>query len=387
MDYSRRAEMQQNPPNPSSSTDPYVQFYKAQQSSYTHYPHQPQSQNLNSNLSYPQTSVKLHEIPSTQYETGLKVAFQPPGVDPYAAMSSYPPTHLGYQVQAPVGYNDQPAQVGAMAAAAPYYHDPNAATQNLALAESIGHFAVDTVGYAAICVGVVGGLGATHNVYWSISLHFLSIYTHVYLSYCVIYLEINLAVIVQLGIKPTIGMESLVVSNPNLISPTNPSVRPPGIGYWRRGPKKTKIGHSLWCEVCKIACNSKDVLDRHKLGKKHKMNLEKLEESKKDANASASAAAPVAMNLVIGPKEKLTDKEKAISVEQTRKKVATPLVPVEDLETKRRKLMEGGAAANAVRVCTICNVACNSQTVFNFHLFGQKHAAMVEKQAAGIPAA
>ncbi|KAF8389738.1 hypothetical protein HHK36_024257 [Tetracentron sinense] len=164
-------------------------------------------------------------------------------------------------------------------------------------------------------------------------------------------------------------------------------VRPPGIGYWRRGPKKTKIGHSLWCEVCKIACNSKDVLDRHKLGKKHKMNLEKLEESKKDANASASAAAPVALNLVIGPKEKLTDKENASSVEQTRKKVATPLVPVEDLETKRRKLMEGGAAANAVRVCTICNVACNSQTVFNFHLFGQKHAAMVEKQAAGIPTA
>ena len=42
--------------------------------------------------------------------------------------------------------------------------------------------------------------------------------------------------------------------------------------------------------------------------------------------------------------------------------------------------MECGAAANAVRTCSICNVVSNTETVFN--LAGQKHAAMVKKHAA-----
>ena len=32
--------------------------------------------------------------------------------------------------------------------------------------------------------------------------------------------------------------------------------------------------------------------------------------------------------------------------------------------------------------CSICNVVCNCETVFNYHLAGQKHAAMVKKHAA-----
>lgn len=56
----------------------------------------------------------------------------------------------------------------------------------------------------------------------------------------------------------------------------------------------------------------------------------------------------------------------------------------EDLEAKRKKIVKAGGAAGAIRTCTICNVVCNSQTVFNFHLGGQKHADMVKKlKAAG----
>ena len=43
--------------------------------------------------------------------------------------------------------------------------------------------------------------------------------------------------------------------------------------------------------------------------------------------------------------------------------------------------MEGGAAVDAVRTCAICNVVCNSETVFRYHLAGQKHAAMTKKHA------
>lgn len=56
----------------------------------------------------------------------------------------------------------------------------------------------------------------------------------------------------------------------------------------------------------------------------------------------------------------------------------------DDMETKKKRVLEGGAAMDAVRTCSICKVVCNSETVFQYHLAGQKHAAMVKKQASGI---
>ncbi|KAJ4961723.1 hypothetical protein NE237_021633 [Protea cynaroides] len=170
------------------------------------------------------------------------------------------------------------------------------------------------------------------------------------------------------------GMQPLVAANPNSLGWSKPIVN----GTWRKHAKKTKIVQSVWCGICKIDCNSKDVLDKHKLGKKHKKNLEKLEESKKEASA------PAAKNTMIGPKQNpAADKGKAVSLQEGKMKGAPSLGPGEDLETKRRKVMEGGAAADAVRVCTVCNVVCNSQTVFTYHLAGQKHITnMVKKQTA-----
>ncbi|KAA8530421.1 hypothetical protein F0562_005130 [Nyssa sinensis] len=129
------------------------------------------------------------------------------------------------------------------------------------------------------------------------------------------------------------------------------------------------IGQSAWCEVCKIYCNSKDVLDKHKLGKKHKNNLEKL----KEAIAPFPCALAESYNPASGPQEN-PDKGKSVSWQKTKKASE----PVEDLETKIRKVLEGGAAADAVRTCAICNVVCNSETVFKYHLAGQKHGAMME---------
>lgn len=51
--------------------------------------------------------------------------------------------------------------------------------------------------------------------------------------------------------------------------------------------------------------------------------------------------------------------------------------PVPDLETKRQKVIAGGAPPDSVRICTICNVVCNSDKVFAFHLAGEKHALKV----------
>lgn len=111
----------------------------------------------------------------------------------------------------------------------------------------------------------------------------------------------------------------------------------------------------------------KDILDKHKLGKKHIKNMEKL-------NPAASVST---FNPIIGPSE--NPKKGNLKI---KKKAETS----QDLETKRRKVVAGGANENAVRLCGICNVVCNSDAVFRFHLAGQKHASMWKKlqEAGGV---
>ncbi|XWS60475.1 hypothetical protein CRYUN_Cryun07bG0039400 [Craigia yunnanensis] len=157
--------------------------------------------------------------------------------------------------------------------------------------------------------------------------------------------------------------------------------------FWNKGKKTTKINQSTWCEVCKINCNSNDVYAKHLSGKKHLKNLEILEKSKNGTCDSSSIDTSAATNLIIGPLENpAANDSSVVNVQKAEKRVALPEAPQEDLETKTLKVMEGGAAASAIRVCTICNVVCNSQKVFNYHLTGQKHAAMLKKQAdARIP--
>ncbi|KAK6261701.1 hypothetical protein QUC31_007517 [Theobroma cacao] len=149
--------------------------------------------------------------------------------------------------------------------------------------------------------------------------------------------------------------------------------------FWSKGKKPNKVNQSAWCEVCQINCNSNDAYAKHLSGRKHLKNLEKLEKSK---NGTGDPSSTGATNLVIGPVENPVAKNSSSdNVQKSEKRAEQPEAPKEDLEMKKRKVMEGGAAAAAVRVCTICNVVCNSQKVFNYHLTGQKHAAMVKKQA------
>ncbi|XP_057769658.1 SH3 domain-containing protein C23A1.17 [Salvia miltiorrhiza] len=205
-------------------------------------------------------------------------------------------------------------------------------------------------------------------------------------------------------------------------STPNPVIQPQRRYTWKKAPKKTKVVQSAWCEVCKVDCNSKGVLDQHKLGRKHLKNLQKLVAATPTISAPifaapisaitvnpptsiavppativmstslpvptpAPAPAPIpasasASEPVIGPQENpVITKSKS---QKSRKKAAAR---TEDLETKRRKVLEGGAAANSVRACNICNVVCNSDTVFNYHIAGQKHASMAKKHArAGVAA-
>ncbi|KAG8091528.1 hypothetical protein GUJ93_ZPchr0012g21271 [Zizania palustris] len=122
-------------------------------------------------------------------------------------------------------------------------------------------------------------------------------------------------------------------------------------------------------------CDTQDVLRIHKTGKKHKKNLEKLQDfitpkPVKPPNISVAAnMAPAAVATSVLP------------VVQTKKKKSFAATP-EELEVKKRRVLEAGAAQGEVKICTVCNVVVNSQKVYQFHIAGQKHQAMAQKQQA-----
>ncbi|KAA0057979.1 zinc finger protein 346 [Cucumis melo var. makuwa] len=147
-------------------------------------------------------------------------------------------------------------------------------------------------------------------------------------------------------------------------------------GSLKKKLKKNKVVQSAWCEVCKISCNSNEIYAMHLSGKKHLKNVEKVEKGKSDV--STSNAPQLATVPVIGPMENpVANNPSSDDIQKTQKSsTQTP----EGLETKKRKIVKSGRAANSVRTCTICNVVCNSQTVFDSHLAGQKHASMMKKQ-------
>ena len=195
---------------------------------------------------------------------------------------------------------------------------------------------------------------------------------------CIVYyhqLEI-IHITIQVISTSSNGSEQLPVANPNPAWWTNTMPQPNGNQIWKQPSKKKskpKNVQPAYCEVCKIDCTSKEVLDQHKLGKKHKKNVEKLRELLRPPQVHPPVLG--SSNPVIGPQ---LQNDKSISASGNKSKRKTVETP-EDLEKKKKKVLEGGAAAEAVRICAICNVVCNSQTVYNYHLAGQKHAAMMKK--------
>ncbi|XP_020276072.1 zinc finger protein 346-like [Asparagus officinalis] len=120
---------------------------------------------------------------------------------------------------------------------------------------------------------------------------------------------------------------------------------------------------SSYCDVCKLIFNSQQVLANHKLGRKHTKNLQKLVESLNPKPANA----PKIVNLTINP----SASESKAANDQPKQNAATK----ENLENKTQKVLHGGAAVDTLRVCTLCNVVCNSEAVYNSHIAGKKHIA------------
>lgn len=143
----------------------------------------------------------------------------------------------------------------------------------------------------------------------------------------------------------------------------NWATQPLGHNASRTKHVKTKFTQPVRCEVCKIDCNSKDVFDKHVLGKKHKKNLE-------IQNSSLAGSTSSESNI------NMLNQTGNVSGQVVQ---GTPDVPAASkaLKTKKRKLVDSGIKADSARVCNVCNVVCNSQEVFDKHLIGKKHKAQV----------
>ncbi|XP_076924985.1 uncharacterized protein LOC143587626 [Bidens hawaiensis] len=106
------------------------------------------------------------------------------------------------------------------------------------------------------------------------------------------------------------------------------------------------------CEVCHISCNTKEVLDVHTRGKKHLKNEKKLAE-------------PSASDLQMVPPQSVASE-----------------TLLDDLESKKLRLLQNGAAPEALILCEICNVICNNQDGFQKHVASKKHCAKAIIQQA-----
>ncbi|KAJ8424039.1 hypothetical protein Cgig2_032188 [Carnegiea gigantea] len=320
MDYQEPSHLAAYPPGYHPRVQPHFQFYP---------PHQNPPLNPNPNPSFDHH----HRSPFHYGVASLPPPIRPPS--PAVGEPTYPVNHGGgYVSQAAVYGGDYNAGCGGLPS---YYHDPN----------------------------------------WAANARFedpRSVLSEDYRSNPVRYPNAT-----SNSVRTNTAQQFVATSYNHNVGNTR-KIRHQGKISAKKSLKKTKIPQSVRCDVCKIVCDTKDVLKKHRSGKKHKQNLEKLKAVV--AGKTTIATATTTTNSAT-PGPEAPDTCKSLNARTKRKKAS---LKAGDLETKKQRVLEGGAAMDAVRTCSICKVVCNSETVFQYHLAGQKHAAMVKKQASGTAA-
>ncbi|KAJ6846526.1 putative zinc finger RNA-binding protein [Iris pallida] len=189
----------------------------------------------------------------------------------------------------------------------------------------------------------------------------------------------------QYGSPPAVGYGPPIPPRPS--NGLGAVVSPPALpAHWRtlsysggtkkRSKKTTKVVQSAYCEVCKVNCTCEEDLNSHKQGKKHIKQLQKLLQESTTPKSVQESTTPKSAEV---KEPAVGSKGKAVATGEKKRKKALPATE-EDLETKKKKLLECGAAPEDVRVCTICHVVVNSQAVYDTHVAGQKHIANVKQQ-------
>lgn len=185
-----------------------------------------------------------------------------------------------------------------------------------------------------------------------------------------------------------------------------------------------------WCELCRVDCNTLEILEQHKNGKRHKKNLKVHEELQKLNKGITGQSNEQMPNAVTKPDVRQSEKvEGFVDNQPLPEKLTSEIVPndnVNDTEqqndavdnseasaepekksrdqlsarrhgTKRK--MRGGRGGKYIRaneglrrpveppkpkqviplICELCNVKCESQVVFDSHLTGKKHLSNLKR--------
>ncbi|XVE74054.1 hypothetical protein DITRI_Ditri11bG0168000 [Diplodiscus trichospermus] len=187
-----------------------------------------------------------------------------------------------------------------------------------------------------------------------------------------------------------------------------------------------------WCELCRVDCNSPEILEQHKNGKRHKKNLQAHEERQKlnkvitgqqSVQVPNTGSEVVQLETFEASEQKQHEHETFPSLadnndnkketEQQKNIVNNSVVSTIDAAEAKRKSkdpseaqgrglkrkMRGGRGGKCMKrnegtrrsveppkpkggvpfMCELCNVKCESQVVFNSHLAGKKHIANLKR--------
>lgn len=221
------------------------------------------------------------------------------------------------------------------------------------------------------------------------------------------------------------GVLSVETGEAVVAAETTPSLVAPG-----DSAPDWKPSQAAWCELCRVDCTSLEILEQHKNGKRHKKNLQRIEELK-NANVTGTEISnepvdesnfhPEESDDAEGEEKQVKElpgeaianeneieSEQKNVVEQTEKpaeehsesQAGNPRMEHSDnwrRGTKRR--MRGGRGGKRAKmfeaqrrpieppkpkvviplICDLCNVKCDTQEVFDRHLSGKKHIAKLKR--------
>ncbi|KAK4397438.1 hypothetical protein Sango_1580400 [Sesamum angolense] len=183
-----------------------------------------------------------------------------------------------------------------------------------------------------------------------------------------------------------------------------------------------------WCELCRVDCNTLDILEQHKNGKKHKKKLKVFEElqnlnsrviGKQMEQTSSSQLKPEVPPQADQIKQfekqiqqeslpsQAINEESKVAVENRELEEAKPTEEIgkkvidhsEGLTRGLKRKMRGGKVGRRMKpcdqpkrtveppkpkeviplVCELCNVKCESLIVFQSHLAGKKHKSKAKR--------
>ncbi|KAL9228848.1 hypothetical protein vseg_004384 [Gypsophila vaccaria] len=150
-----------------------------------------------------------------------------------------------------------------------------------------------------------------------------------------------------------------------------------------------------WCELCRVDCNTRDILEKHRNGKKHQRNLKVFEELQ-NLSKHVTVINPQSEGAEAPPVSDVSDKT-VLSVAQP-SEVAVRGDSSGGRGGLKRK-MKAGRGGKWIRgpdgskklveppqpkpmihvLCELCNVKCESQVVYESHLAGKKHLSNLKR--------